>query len=51
MNKPKLLDYLKVVAVIDGKEIGGIDFATYAFDLEEYIRQLEKQLLEVTKRD
>jgi len=46
MNKPKLQDYFKVVAIVDGKEIGGIDFAAYAFDLEEYIRQLEKQLKE-----
>ena len=42
MNKPKLLDYVKVIAIVDGKKIDGIDFVAYAFDLEEYIRQLEK---------
>jgi len=44
MNKPKLSDYIKVVAVVDGKNISGVDFTAYCFDLEEYIRQLERQL-------
>lgn len=41
IKKPELKDFIKVVGKVDGKEIGGIDFASYAFALERYIKYLE----------
>jgi len=47
MNKPRLEDFIKEIPWTDsqGKEYkaAGIDFASYAFALEKYIRELEKK--------
>ena len=47
MNKPRLEDFIKEIPWTDsqGKEhkVAGIDFASYAFALEKYIRELEKK--------
>jgi len=46
MNKPRLEDFIKEIPWTDsqGKEhkAAGIDFASYAFALEKYVRELEK---------
>jgi hypothetical protein len=47
MNKPRLEDFIKENPWTDGQgkehKAAGIDFASYAFALEEYIRELEKK--------
>lgn len=42
MEKPQLKNYVKEIGMVGGKRLAGIDFAQYAFDIEKYIQELEK---------
>ena len=42
MKQPKLMDFVKEIEYAEGKKTAAIDFAGYAFALEEWIREQQR---------